>query len=50
MFTHVSDLIAQVSPHLKVTLIIDQSASQKGVNINLHRSSLIKTGVKSISL
>ena len=45
-----SGLIAQVSPHPKVTLITDQSTSQKSVNINLHRSSLIKIGVKSISL
>ena len=30
-----------------MTLIIDQSTASKGVNINLHSSSLIKTSVKS---
>ena len=33
------------TPHM--TLITDQSTAYKGVKINLHSSSLIKTSVKS---
>ena len=49
MFTHVG-LNCNSSPH-HMTLIKDHSTACKGVKINLHSStSLIKTGVKSISL
>ena len=34
----------------RLIFIPDQSSSQWGVNINLHRSSLIKIGIKSKSL